>query len=59
MASSQTVIAIGTTLIAKTSRHDSRSTNSPPISGPTMKAALVQAVHWPIAFPGPPRGTTT
>ena len=51
MISNQIVTAMGTMLIANTSRHDERSTKRPPMSGPTMNAALVQAVHWPIALP--------
>ena len=37
------------TFIAKITRHDSASTSRPPSGGPTAIAALVPAVHEPIA----------
>ena len=37
------------TFIAKIMRHDSASTSRPPSGGPTAIAALVPAVHDPIA----------
>ena len=49
--SSQRVTAIGTTLMANTRRQDSRSTKTPPSTGPSRKAALVHAVQRPIAVP--------
>ena len=40
----------GMTLMKKMTRHESKSTATPPISGPTMAAALVQPDHCPMAF---------
>ncbi|BCW49035.1 hypothetical protein StoSoilB13_13770 [Arthrobacter sp. StoSoilB13] len=34
----------------KITRHDNMSTETPPMSGPTMAAAPVQPDHWPIAL---------
>jgi hypothetical protein len=38
-------------LIQNASRHETRSTSTPPKSGPTRNAAVVHAVHRPIARP--------
>ena len=40
---------MGTTLMRNAHRHDSRSTNRPPITGPAIIAVVVPAVQMPIA----------
>ena len=49
--SSQSVTAIGTTLMRNANRHDRKSTDSPPSSGPAIIATLVMPVQMPIALP--------
>ena len=43
--------AAGKTLTKKMTRHESKSTDTPPIRGATMAAALVHADHLPMAAP--------
>ena len=50
-ASTASVAATGTTLMAKTHLHEPASTSAPPASGPSTKEMPVHAVQVPMAFP--------